>query len=198
MSRATCGDTSAEPRSSSCDTPAPDQHLCICLPGYRGTWCEECNPEAGSFPDGRGGCDSNPLELCRDGQGTEAFAQIIADAEEQLGHAPVELELDAVEMVIDGAPNGVRSWDYLFRDEVTLFVQTTSGFPVDAGRAAVPPAEARLDPIEFDLSITRDITSGDPQFRDGNFKVGISAPTDRVLTEVWGADVKLIMDFKAY
>ena len=185
-------------RALSCDADDNAGFICTCNPGYRGTYCEECDPEAGSFPDGLGGCITDPPVLCRDGQGTDAFAEIIADAEAELGHAPVELELESVRMEIVGTPVGVRSWDYLFRDEVTLFVQTVSGFPVDAGTVSVPPPESRTEPLDFDMKITRDITSSDPQFRDGDFRVGITAPTDRVLTEVWGADVKLIMDFNAY
>ena len=170
---------------------------CECEPGYIGANCRECDGSAGSFPDGLGGCTSEP-QTCRDGAGEEAFRKILADAEAELGLPPTELELSSARMEISGTPQGVRSWSYLFDDEVTLFVQTVSGFPSNAAQLDVPSAEAGLAPLEFDMNITRATTSADPQFFSGDFRVGLSAPTTRQLTEMFGADIKLLLDFSAY
>lgn len=171
---------------------------CECVEGYTDFNCTQCDASFGYFADGLGGCTASPAEICREGQGTGAFRTIIAEAEASLGHRPVELELSSARMEVTGTPQGVRSWDYLFSGEVTLYVQTVSGFPVNAGTLTIPPTEVGLAPLEFDMSITRATTSSDPQFLDGDFRVGISAPTDRQLTEMFGADIKLILDFNAY
>ena len=122
----------------------------------------------------------------------------MTQAEEALGHRPSELELSSARMEIQGTPQGVRSWDYLFSDDVTLVVQTVSGFPSNAGVLDVPPTESGLDPLEFDMNITRATTSSDDQFLSGDFRIGVSGPTDRQLTEMFGANVLLVLDFSAY
>lgn len=170
---------------------------CECEPGYAGANCTECDAAAGSFPDGLGGCTSEP-QTCRDGAGEEAFRKILAEAEENLGLPPTELELSSARMEVEGTPQGVRSWAYLFSDEITMFVQTVSGFPSNAAQVAVPAAEAGLAPLDLDMNITRATTSADPQFFSGDFRVGLSAPTTRQLTEEFGADIKLVLDFRAY
>lgn len=171
---------------------------CMCNEGRKGPNCTQCDADFGQYPDGLGGCTAIMGEVCREGQGTEAFQKILTDAEAELGHPPTELELSSARMEINGTPQGVRSWDYLFSDEVTLFVQTLSGFPSNAGVLTVPPTNAGLEPLEFDMNITRATTSSDPQFFSGDFTVGISAPTERQLTEMFGADIKLVLDFNAY
>ncbi len=171
---------------------------CMCVEGYTGPNCTQCDATTGRFPDGLGGCTTDTGDTCREGQGTEAFRAILAEAEESLGRAPTELELSSARMEISGTPQGVRSWDYLFSDEVTLFVQTVSGFPSNAGVLDVPPTDAGLEPLEFDMNITRATTSSDPQFISGDFRVGVSGPTLRQLTETFGADIKLVLDFSAY
>lgn len=171
---------------------------CMCNEGFTGPNCGQCDADAGFFPDGLGGC-SNDVEVCREGQGTEAFREIIAEAEEELGHAPSELELSSARIeVVPNSQETARSWDYLWDEEVTLFVQTVSGFPHNAGSAEIPPADTGFEPLEFDMVITRPVTSGDEQFLSGDFRVGISGPTERQLTEEFGVDVKIIMDFAAY
>ena len=47
-------------------------------------------------------------------------------------------------------------------------------------------------------NVTRATTSSDAQFKSGDFKVGISGPTDRVLTETFSTDIKFILEFNAY
>lgn len=171
---------------------------CMCAVGFTGSDCTECDASAGLFPDGLGGCTADPGDICRDGQGTAAFKKILTDAEAELGHPPTELELSSARMEINGTPQGVRSWDYLYKDEVTLFVQTVSGFPSNAGVLTIPPTEAGLEPLEFDMNVTRATTSSDNQFFSGDFRIGLSGPTERQLTESFSADIKLVLDFSAY
>lgn len=201
-SNRTCGGPPMFPSRGSASMDCTEGNIiCNCNLGYMGTFCGECNEAEGFIRDGEGFCSLPAADEapCRDGQGTEAFQQLIAQAEESLGHAPVELELEAARMeVIAGSANEVRSWPFLFNGPVTLFVQTVSGFPSNAGIAEIPAVEVGLEPLDFDMSITRSQTSEDPQFRDGDFRVGISGPTDLLPSENFRVDLKLILDFNAY
>lgn len=171
---------------------------CTCEVGFTGPNCTECDASAGSFPDGLGFCTMTPGELCREGQGTEAFRALLAEAEEELGHPPTELELASASMEITGMPQGVRAWDYLFRDEVTLVLQSVSGFPLDAGTVRIRERQPVTDVLEFDMRLTRADISADPLFQSGDFRVGISGPSDRQLTEMFSADIKLSLRFNTY
>lgn len=181
------------------DMTMPPTLTCMCQEGYTGSNCTECDASVFYFPDGLGGC-SQMAEVCRDGQGTEAFNAIIDAAETELGHRPNELELTGarVEAVQEPPPLGVRSWDYLWNDEITLFMQPVSGFPTNSGVVEVPPADAGLEPLEFDITVDRPTTSRNEQYLDGAFRVGVRGPTDRQLTEEFGIDLKIILDFAAY
>lgn len=179
-------------------SPDSNPPLCMCDPGWTGSRCDQCDGGEGFFPDGLGGC-SQMVDVCREGLGTEDFQKIIADAEAELGAPPTELEISGARLeVVPNSALGVRNWQYLWNDEITLYVQTVGNFPQNAGSVAVPPADAALEPLEFDMTITRPVTSQDPLFLSGDFRVGIQGETDRQLTEEFGIDLKLTLDVNAY
>jgi hypothetical protein len=180
------------------DATMPPTLTCMCQEGYTGPNCTQCDAEANYFPDGLGGC-SQMAEVCRDGQGTAAFQSIITAAEEELGRTPSELELTGARLeTADVTATPGRNWQYLWNEEITLFMQSVSGFPHNAGVVAVPPEDAGWEPLEFDITVDRPTLSRDQQFLDGAFRVGVRGPTELKATEEFSADLKLTLDFAAY
>ena len=170
---------------------------CECSLGYTGLRCTGCDTAQGFYPDGLGGC-ADDVDICREGQGAVEFNAMIAAATEELGHPPNELELNSARIEIEGPPDGVRAWPFLFEKDITLFFQTVQGFPNEAGYVAVPEQDAGLPGLEFEVLIDRPTLGSEEEYFQGLFGVGVRGQTQRTITDTFSADLKITLEFSAY
>jgi hypothetical protein len=171
---------------------------CNCSVGYTGTNCELCDNAAGFYSDGFGGC-TDVFDVCRAGQGIDAWNQMMAEAEETLGHPASEIELvKATLRTVEGEVSGARSWPYLWTDEVQLVFEPTDEPFIDAGVAKIPAQAEGLRPLEFDVSIERPTFTRQPKFYSGDFSVGLRGPTERKGSEPFALDTEIVLEFEVY
>lgn len=171
---------------------------CLCEEGFIGANCDACDNDAGFFEDGFGGC-TDSFEICRVGQGGEAFAEFLEEAEAELGHPPNELELVSVTLErVEETTTGVRNWAYLWSNDLELSMSPGDGNPIRAATAAIPEADQGLPTLDFDILIDRPTFSRNPEFFEGNFAVELRGATERVGSEPFGLDLILKMEFNAY
>lgn len=171
---------------------------CLCSIGYTGTHCELCDETKGFYEDGLGGC-TDEFEVCRAGQGGEAWDLFMADAESSLGHAPSELELVSANIsIVEGSTEAARSWDYLWTKETLILLEPLDELPVEAATAEVPGTSAGLVPFDADVTIGRPVFTREPKFFEGEYSVGLRGKTERNGSEPFSADVLLKLEFNAY
>jgi len=171
---------------------------CACSLGYTGPNCNECDQEAGFYGDGFGAC-TDTFDVCRAGQGGDAWATMMAEAEEKLGRPATEIELVTAKLrVVEGSASGARSWFYVWNSRLQLIFEPANESFIEAGSLQIPDQSAGLAPLEFDVAIERPTFTRQPKFFEGEYSVGLRGPTERKGSEPFSLDAEIVLEFEVY